>query len=215
MSSIFLIFNDPLVAARMRTTLDATPGLLVAGWATTLAQAHEAIQSAKPDLVLSALELIDGPFDEFVGELKSKRRYGNPLAMVVAMSLDDGRVMEVMRQGADGYFLLNRSTKTLAVTIQQVLAGGSPMAPEIARQINAHFDALAWDHTDFIGESQNPLRLTDAERRLLNLIADGREVEELARSMQTTEQNLGTRLRGLYRKLRFDTSAATLSLDLV
>lgn len=215
MSRIFLILNDPLAAGRVRSSLDSAEGLQVVGWATTLAQADEAIQALKPDLVLSDLELIDGLFEDFIAELASKRRYGGPQTMVLAMSLDDGRVMAAMGRGADGYFLQNHSTKTLAATVLQVLAGGSPMAPAIARQLKTHFDALAWDHTDFVGEAQNPLRPSDAERLLLNQIAGGREVEEIARAMQTGEQVLAQRLRGLYRKLRFDNSAATLTLNLV
>ena len=106
MSRIFLILNDPLAAGRVRSSLDSAEGLQVVGWATTLAQADEAIQALKPDLVLSDLELIDGLFEDFTAELASKRRYGGPQTMVLAMSLDDGRVMAAMGRGADGYFLV-------------------------------------------------------------------------------------------------------------
>ena len=214
MSRLFLIVNDPLVAARLRTSLDTTSGLQVVGWATTLAQACEAIEDLKPDLVLSDLELVDGPFVDIVNELGNSR-YGRPQTMVLASSLDDGRVMEVMRQGVDGYFLLNRSTEPLAVVAMQVLAGESPMAPEIARQVKAHFDELAWDPNDVVGETQNSLRPSDPERLLLHLLADGRSIDQIARDSQTGAHAVGRRVRMLYRKLRYDTSASTLTLQLI
>jgi DNA-binding NarL/FixJ family response regulator len=214
MSRIFLIVNDPLVAARLRSSLDNTTGLQLVGWATTLAQAFEAIEDLKPDLVLSDLELVDGPFADVVGEL-GKSRYGRPQTMVLALSLADGRVMDVMRQGVDGYFLLNHSTEPLAMVVQQVLAGESPMAPEIARQVKAHFEELAWDPSDIVGETQNSLRASDAERSLLHMLAEGRSVEQIARDGETNAHAVGRRVRMLYRKLRYDTSASTLTLQLI
>jgi DNA-binding NarL/FixJ family response regulator len=214
MSRLFLIVNDPLVAARLRTSLEGSTGLQLVGWATTLAQAFEAIEDLKPALVLSDLELVDGPFADVVGEL-GKSRYGRPQTMVLAASLDDGRVMDVMRQGVDGYFLLNHSTEPLAIVALQVLAGESPMAPEIARQVKTHFEEHVWDASDIVGESQNSLRPSDAERSLLHMLAEGRSVEQIAHDSQTSAHAVGRRVRMLYRKLRYDTSASTLTLQLI
>jgi DNA-binding NarL/FixJ family response regulator len=214
MSRLFLIVNDPLVAARLRSSLDSTAGLQVVGWATTLAQACAAIEALKPELVLSDLELVDGPFSDIVGEL-GKSRYGRPQTMVLALSLADGRVMDVMRQGVDGYFLLNHDTEPLAVVAQRVLAGESPMAPEIAQQVKSHFDELTWDETDVVGETQNSLRPTNAERQLLRLLAEGRSIDQIANASDTAAHAVGRRVRLLYRKLSYDTSASTLSLQLI
>jgi len=214
MSRLFLIVNDPLAAARLRASLDGATGLQLVGWATTMAQAFEAIEELKPSLVLSDLELIDGPFVDMVSEL-GKSRYGRPQTMVLAASLEDGRVMDAMRQGVDGYFLLDRSTEPLAIVAQQVLAGESPMAPEIARQVKAHFEEHVWDAADIVGESQNSLRPSDAERSLLHMLAAGRGISQIARDGDTSAHAVGRRVRMLYRKLRYDTSASTLTLQLL
>ena len=214
MASLFLVLNDPLVAGRIRTTLETEPGLQIVGWATTLAQACEAIEDLKPQLVLSDLELIDGLVEELVAEL-GKSRYGRPQTLVLARSLADGRVMDVMRQGADGYFLVEHSTQPLAAVVRQVLAGESPMAPEIARHISAHFDEFAGEGGDVVGESQNTLRPSDAERQLLRLLTEGRALGQIATDTDTSAHALGTKVRLLYRKLRYDTSASTLSLTLI
>jgi DNA-binding NarL/FixJ family response regulator len=213
-SRIFLIVNDPIAAARLRGSLDSNAGLQVVGWATTLAQACETIETLKPDLVLSDLELVDGPFSDIVGEL-GKSRYGRPQTMVLAPSLADGRVMDVMRQGVDGYFLLSHATEPLAVVVQRVLAGESPMATEIACQVKSHFDEMTWDEADVVGETQNSLRPTNAERLLLRLLAEGRSVDQIARDSDTAAHAVGRRVRLLYRKLSYDTSASTLSLQLI
>jgi DNA-binding NarL/FixJ family response regulator len=213
MSRLFLIANDPLAASSLRTSLESH-GLQVVGWATTLAQAYETIEDLKPNLVLSDAELVDGSFTELIGEL-GKSRYGRPLTMVLARSLADGRAMEAMRQGADGYHLTSDATEPLASAVQKVLAGEAPMAPEIAAEVLAHFDELAWERSDFVAETQNSLRPPNADLHLLRMLAEGRSVAQIARDSQSTPHAIGQRVRLLYRKLRYDTSAATLTLKLI
>lgn len=213
MSRLFLIANDPLAASSLRTSLES-PGLQVVGWATTLAQACETIEDMKPNLVLSDLELVDGPFTELIGEL-GKSRYGRPMTMVLARSLADGRVMDAMRQGADGYHLTSNATEPLAGAVKKVLAGEAPMAPEIAAEVLAHFEELAWERSDFVAETQNTLRPSDADLHLLRMIAEGRGIAQIARDSESTPNAVGQRVRLLYRKLRYDTSAATLTLKLI
>ena len=213
MSGLFLIANDPLAASSLRTSLES-PGLQVVGWATTLAQACETIEDLKPNLVLSDLELVDGPFADWIGEF-GKSRYGRPMTMVLAASFADGRVMEAMRQGADGYHLLSDATESLASAVKKVLAGEAPMAPEIASEILEYFEEMTWERSNFVAETQNTLRPSDGDLHLLRLIADGRSLVQIARDAQTTPNAIGQRVRLLYRKLRYDTSAATLTLKLL
>ena len=50
---------------------------------------------------------------------------------------------------------------------------------------------------------------------LLHLLADGRSIDQIARDSQTGAHAVGRRVRMLYRKLRYDTSASTLTLQLI
>jgi len=214
MSRIFLLLNDPLVAGRMRSLVDATPGLEVTGWVNTLAQARAALPQARADLVLADLQLADGWFTTLLGELATSVRYGRPKSLAVTLSLDDSQLLEALCHGADGYFVQGQAPQLLIEAIQQALAGGAAMAPAIARQVKAHFEALAWDRTDCIGEAENPLHPTPNERLLLQWIADGFLPHEIARDLRVTQREVAQRVRMLYRKLQFDRRTATLSLKL-
>jgi DNA-binding NarL/FixJ family response regulator len=215
MSRIFLLITDPLLAGRMRMVLNAAPNLVVAGWATTLAQAVDTLPDIKPDLVIADLELADGPFTGFLTELSHSSAYGRPQTMVVAQAIDEPGLMEALHQGTDGYFIASRSSRQLVITVEQVLAGGSPMAAEIAREVQAHFEALSWDQSDYVSKAQNPLQPTDEERKLLQLLASGMSVEHIAHALHVTEHAIGLNIRKIYRKLRFDTRAGTLTLQLL
>lgn len=86
MSRIFLLIHDPLVAGRMRSLIDATPGLQTVGWVATMDQARAQLQSLQADLVLSDLQLADGWVAGFVDEVSTSVRYGRPKVLVVTMS---------------------------------------------------------------------------------------------------------------------------------
>jgi DNA-binding NarL/FixJ family response regulator len=212
MSRIFLLLNDPLVAGRMRSVIDAAPGLEVVGWVNTLAQARLQLGQAKAALVLADLQLADGWLTSFLPELTGESRHGRPKVLAAALSLDDSQLLEALCHGADGYFVQGRTSEALILAIQLALAGEAAMAPEIARQVKAHFDALDWDPTDFVGESLNPLHPSDTERLLLQWVAEGYLPHEIARHLKITPNQVGRCIRTLYRKLQYDLRAGSLSL---
>lgn len=208
MPRIYLIVNDPLVAGRMRSLIDAQPGWQAVGWAASLAQARSQLATVQPDLVLTDLQLADGWASTLLAELASSARYGRPRSLVITLSLDDSQLIEALCSGADGYFVQGQSPQALVAAIEQALAGGAEMAPAIARQVKAHFDATPG------GDSDDPLRPTSGERLMLQWIADGFLPHEIARDLRISPREVARRVRGLYRKLQFDRRTAALSLKL-
>lgn len=213
MASILLLLNDPLTASHFKEVIDATPGLEVTGTVSTLAEARQWLAQRTPDLLLTDLQLSDGPSVGLLSELRGNGRSKRPELLVSTLSIDDPALMEALRHGADGYFVQGRSTEAMIAAINLSLAGESPMAPAIARQIKAHFELSTFDDTDFVAESQNPLHLGESERTLLNLVADGYVPTEIARTMERTVHGVGVDLRSMYRKLQFDVRADALTLS--
>ena len=65
----------------------------------------------------------------------------------------------------------------------------------------------------FVGESLNPLQPTANERLLLQWVASGYLPHEIARHMKITPNEVGRRIRTLYRKLQYDQRAGSLTLQ--
>jgi DNA-binding NarL/FixJ family response regulator len=213
MSRIFLLINDPLVAGRMRGLIDATPGLQTVGWVATLEQARAQLPTLQADLVLADLQLADGWVAGLVDELSTSVRYGRPKSLVVTLSLDDSQLIDALVRGADGYFVQGQSPQSLIAAIEQALSGGAEMAPGIARQVKAHFDAAAWKRSDRL-DDENPLHPDRIERQVLQWICDGFLPHEIARDLRITTREVAQRVRTLYRKLQLDRRTATLSLQM-
>lgn len=212
MSRIFLLLDDPVIAARTRSVLDAVPGLQVIGWVNTLAQARLQIPQLKPDLVLADLQLADGPLAPALRKLVDDSAGGRPKVLVWARSITEPMLFEALGQGVDGYVLQGRPNESLVEAIGLALDGQAAMAPEIARRIQQHFDAAMRGPIDPVGESLNALHPDTTERLLLRWIADGYVVTEIARQFKITPAEVSRRVRGLYRKLQYDLRAALLTL---
>lgn len=214
MTSVYLLVSDPIAARRMQGVLSAQPGLEVAGWANTLAAARFQLSRSRPALVIADMKLSDGHASELFEDFSRSNEYGRPQAIVLTPSLDEPALIGAIQAGAEAYLVDNPMPQDLIATVRLVLAGASPMDSAIARRVQAHFDERVWDVTDYVGENQNPLHLTDEERVLLERTAQGYGPAEIAKGQRTTAQVIGQRLRTIYRKMQLDLRAAGLSLEL-
>lgn len=211
MHRVLLLQNNAVIGERLRSVIGALPDMQVAGLTVTLAQAARSILLSPPDLVLVDLDLVTTEFETLLDELCGHARESRPLLLVGALSLDDPKLIDAIAHGADGYFLRDSSVDELQEAIHQVLAGESPLAPHIARQVRAQFDAPAWNGAGCVDETRAATQLTDAQLQMLERICDGYLVHEIAREMHTTPHDVGLGIRTLYRKLQLDRRAASLA----
>jgi DNA-binding NarL/FixJ family response regulator len=108
---------------------------------------------------------------------------------------DDERLVNSLQAGADGYLLKRTAPAKLQEAITQVVAGGSPMTPQIARRLVQHFRNGKKEEPDLTG-------LTDREREVLENLAAGRTYKEIADRLGVSKDTVRTYIRRLYEKLR-------------
>ena len=198
MSSILLIQSDPDARAHLIDTLNADPCLSVYGAVDTLAQARAHIAQRIPDLLISDLRLRDGTLADLVSELRPGRSH----ALALASSLHDPYLMHALCHGVVAYALVGRPREAMLPLTRRVLAGESPMAPEIARSVLALLDAP--DTRPVPVGRHDPRSLSAMDRQLLQWLGEGYLLEEIALSFEITPQLVGVRIRSLYRKLQQD-----------
>jgi DNA-binding NarL/FixJ family response regulator len=198
MSSILLIQSDPMAGRLLQDALDGDPRYTVCGNVTRLTEASRILARRTPHLLISDIRLVDGSLCALLRDL----RRGCPHALVMTASLHDPHLMHALRSGADGFLLAGGSTDAMLQVIRETLAGGSPIAPEIARQVRALFDVL--DSRPIpLGGLPAPA-LHPAERQLLEWASEGNQPHEIAHRMSITTAEVGRRVRALYRSIRFE-----------
>jgi DNA-binding NarL/FixJ family response regulator len=82
---------------------------------------------------------------------------------------------------------------SLPDAIEQLVGGEAMITPQIARQLKAHFEERG---------------AADTDRRLLQWIAEGFLISEVASASQLSAHGVGVRIRNLYRQLQSDVRAA-------
>ncbi|HEV7913155.1 MAG TPA: hypothetical protein VGP22_05275, partial [Albitalea sp.] len=195
---------------RLAEAIAAAPGLQVSGVAARLPSLRELFAEAGvPDLLLVDLMLPPAHVKALLNDLRHNTRQKRPLLLVLAVSADDPRVMQALCDGADGYFAQAQAPQSLPAALQQLLSGESTMTPQIARQLKSHFEAMARDGA---AATRAP-GLCDADWRLLQWMAEGFLVTEVARGLQLSIHELGVRIRDLYRALQCDMRAGSSTLS--
>lgn len=173
--------------------ISQTEGFECSGAYRSMEEALTKLPENLPDIVLSDIGLPGMSGIEGVKILKGK--YPNMLVLMLSVYDDNDRIIEAIYAGASGYLLKNTSTVKLIASIKEVLLGGAPMSPEIARRVMELF-------------RQNPppkqvdYDLTPHETRLLKMLVDGHNYKTAAAALGLSVNTVSFHMRNIYEKLQ-------------
>ncbi len=194
--SVLLVEDDPVTRARIGRVIEGHPRLRLAGAAGTVAAARAVLERELPEVLLTDLDLPDGTGVELIAWLRARGAATAP--MVVSVFGDEQHVVEAIEAGALGYLLKDGDADYIATSILEMLDGGSPISPPIARYLLRRLQAPAPDAE--LPAAPGP-RLSPREQEVLNLIAKGFSYAEIAGLLGLTPPTIATHTRGIYRKL--------------
>jgi DNA-binding NarL/FixJ family response regulator len=108
---------------------------------------------------------------------------------------DDDRIFEALCAGASGYLLKKTSPARLLESLEEAVAGGAPMSPEVARRVIRLFrDIRPPDKCDY--------HLTPHETRLLKLLVEGHNYKTAAVELNVSIHAVSFHMRSIYEKLQ-------------
>lgn len=199
MSSILVIQSEAQPRAHTLGVIATDPRLSVVDAVDTLAKARVAIARRMPQLIVADLRLPDGPLVNLLMEMPHDRALAK---LALTNTLADPLLMHTLRHGADAYLAAGRPAQTLLSLIHLALAGESPMTPDIAREVLAHFRTVN-THPAAAG-TRGPMPLSENELRVLQWTAEGYLTQEIARGLVVSPHEVGLLIRSLYRRLHAD-----------
>ncbi|MEO8153170.1 MAG: response regulator transcription factor [Rhizobacter sp.] len=212
MPSVVLLQRDHEASPRLRDLIDATENFWVSDSVHTVEEARKLIKQSAPDILVTDLRVQDGDVQPLLTELRQGARSPGPHVLVTMLSQDDTLLLEALRAGADGYWIHTQPPEVLIAALAQVWRGESPISPTIARQVLSHFRAPAQPAFDTMTEALNPLVLTGTEQEILQWVAQGYLIDEIAQQWQSSAHSVACGIRRVYHKLQFDLRANGLSL---
>jgi DNA-binding NarL/FixJ family response regulator len=188
-----LIVDDHQVVRRgLRTFLEIQDDIEVVGEAADGDEGVARAEELRPDVVLMDVKM---PGTDGIEALRELRRLENPARILVVTSFTEQRtVVPALRAGAAGYVYKDVDPDALAGAIRSIHAGHVLLQPEVA-------DALLADDTGGATGGGRGSVLTEREREVLELIADGRSNREIARVLVLSEKTVKTHVSNILMKL--------------
>lgn len=207
MSTITVLLVDDHVAVRqaVRVMLEAEPGMTIVGEASDGAEAVQAAEALRPDVVIVDLAMPGMPGLAAIPRL----RQAAPRAAVLVFSMHKNAayVYEAMRAGARGYVLKSARKDELVGAVRAVHAGGGFLQPEITGPI---LRRIAADARVEAGRSDLTLR----EIQVLEAIAEGKSNKEIGAAFSIAEDTVKTHLRKVFEKLGASDRAQAVAIAL-
>ena len=200
---ILIIEDDQPIRERLATAM-AAHGDCAVEQAGSLLEARAAFAARQPDLILSDLRLPDGNAVDFLIEV----RRAAPAAEILVISVlgDESTILSAISAGASGYLLKDALPADIYATAMDVLAGGSPMSPSIARLVVMR--ARANQPHSSPGSGGEALGLSDPltarEMEVLWGIAKGFSYAQIAVQLGISPNTVPSHVKAIYRKLRVD-----------
>ena len=192
MSVRVLVADDhPFFRQGLRTLVDASQELELVGEATDGREAVRLARESAPDVVLMDLRMPG------LSGIEATRAVvaADPdiRVLVLTMYEDDDSVFAAMRAGARGYLLKGAGEAEVLRAIRAVASGDAIFGPAIAARLTAYFT----DQTPKIFP-----QLTDRERDVLQLLAEGRNNEAIAHELALSRKTVRNHVSNLFNKLQ-------------
>ncbi|MEO8673001.1 MAG: response regulator transcription factor [Tahibacter sp.] len=200
--SILIVDDEPPMQERLRRILEGLdlgqPNLC---FANSVAQAKAIGSRENLMLGLIDLGLPDGHGIEIIQWLRDRGEL-LPLVVISAWSTEE-MILGALRAGASGYLLKERDDPEIALSLVNVLKGGAPIDPFIARRILGLIGVSVGTGNKGDSESDVVLResLTKRELTILSHVAKGLSNREIAALLSLSRWTVDTHIRHIYGKL--------------
>jgi DNA-binding NarL/FixJ family response regulator len=189
---VLLVDDHQVVRRGLRTFLEVQDDIEVVGEAAEGAEGAARAEELRPDVVLMDVKM---PGTDGIEALRKLRALDNPAKVLIVTSFTEQRTaVPALRAGAVGYVYKDIDPEALAGAIRSVHAGHVILQPEVAGAL------LSQEETAGGGQGRGNA-LTEREREVLALIADGRSNREIARALVLSEKTVKTHVSNILMKL--------------
>jgi DNA-binding NarL/FixJ family response regulator len=206
---VFLLDDHEVVRLGLRQLLESEPDIQVVGEAATAAQAIARVPALQPDVAVLDVRLPDGDGITVCREIRSAMD-DPPACLMLTSFSDDEALFTAIMAGASGYLLKQISGNDLIGAVRRLADGESLLDPAMTTAV---LERLR--HPTVEDEDPRYKSLTDQERRILDLIAEGRTNRQIAEAMFLAEKTVKNYVSGLLRKLDMErrTEAAVYAVE--
>jgi len=200
--SVFIYEDNDNLRESLCSLFSLTEQYEVQGAFANCSQVEEQVKTYLPDVILMD---IDMPVISGIEAVKKIRCFNKQVQIIMLTVFDDHmHVFDALGAGANGYLLKKNLSDKLFNSIQEVLNGGAPMSPAIAKMILIQMQQAAT-------LPQNDYQLTNREKEILSLLSEGNSHKMIAASLTISIETVRSHLKNIYDKLHVHSQTEALS----
>jgi len=153
-------------------------------------EAATIVRVYKPDVVLMDIDMPGESGISGVSRVKEAR----PETAVIMYTVfeDEEKLFQCLCAGANGYLLKKTAPERLFEAIREVMEGGAPMSPSIAKKVIGSFQSASTIRT---------YGLTERELQVLQHLAKGYSTKQIASDLEMAFNTVRSHLKNIYAKL--------------
>lgn len=193
---ILVVDDHPLFREGLAALLNTASQTTVIGEAGTGAEAIAQAESLSPDVILMDIQMPD------MNGIEATRRIlaDHPGIRIVMLTMleDDDSLFAAMRAGARGYILKGADKAEVLHTVTAAAEGQALFGPAIAGRITGFFQRSSQANSTAVPFAG----LTEREREVLNLIAQGQNNQEIAARLQVSAKTVSNHISSIFNKLQ-------------
>lgn len=202
---IWLVEDNVIFATGVERIIGSIDGMSCCGSFRSVEQAFEKLESGEiPDVILLDVQL---PNMDGITALSTLKKYAPKAQIIILTVFDDAdKIFRAVCAGASGYILKSSGAAQIGEAIRQVVDGGAPMTPGVARKV---LDAFAKRDPEPSGE--NDYNLTPRECEILRRMAEGLVKKEIADVLNISVNTVSTHMQRVYEKLHVNTNTGAVA----
>lgn len=159
----------------------------------------------KPDVILMDIQLPG--MSGIKGMEIIKNRYPEIEIIMLTVYHDSHKIFDSLKAGASGYLLKHTSLPEIKEAIEDLMKGGAPMSPQIARKVISHFNEEA------PRKNENSM-LTSREQDIVIGLVDGLSYKMIADRFDISIDTVRAHIRNIYKKLHVNSKAEVIAKSL-
>jgi DNA-binding NarL/FixJ family response regulator len=195
---VLLADDEHLVRSGFRLILESEHDIQVIGEAANGVEAVDAATRLDPDVILMDVQMPQMSGLAATRQITALGRTESSRVIILTTFDLDEYVFEALRAGASGFLLKRAPADDLVSGIRVVAAGDALLAPSVTRRLINHFASRPPPSSEDLA----PLReLTEREREVFELIAQGLSNSEIADRLFLTEGTVKTHVKHIFEKL--------------
>jgi DNA-binding NarL/FixJ family response regulator len=201
---VWLVEDNEIYRKALARTIDQLDDYSCGGQYSSAERMLDDLESDAPEIILLDVQL---PGINGIDAMKSIRLKAPEIKTVILTAFEEwDKIFDALCAGASGYLLKSGMKKEIGEILNEVMEGGAPMTPSVAKMVIQQFS-----NQKTPASQQDKYKLSEKELSVLKFMADGMIKKEIASSMGLSIHTVNSHIRNIYVKLHVDTNTGAVA----